>query len=449
MGYAVIDVETTGLYRADRIIELGAILVDDAGVIEQRIDTLINPGRDVATGGPQNHEADAIHRIRASDVVHAPGFVEIAEWLMHHLTGRVLVAHNARFDLTALQRELVRIGRSLPGPTAAIDTMPLTAAMLGTRSLQGAARALRLDRQGTGHQALADAETAWQIATRLWSQLPAGVGSPGVGWAWPNGDNHVRLDVGEADPARISAMAAALRPPDPVPSTPRLVPRPDARAAQAAQDSYLSTLVSTLPVLTPDGAIGDGAVADAYLAHLDSVIADRLITEDEARSVLATAETLGLGRRQVATLHRRYYAALVQAAHADGVVTALEAAELARVARLLDVDSAGTTTPQLSPPDSPNQLHVAPGSCLTLAPGDRVAFTGAMSCPRSDLESMARNAGLVCGSLTKKTTVLVVADPQSQSGKARKARSYGTLLVSEQVFRDALAALTSPQPVPA
>ena len=74
-----------------------------------------------------------------------------------------------------------------------------------------------------------------------------------------------------------------------------------------------------------------------------------------------------------------------------------------------------------------------------------MAFTGAMSCPRSELEALAEQAGLICGTLTKRTSVLVLADPQSQSGKARKARGYGTLLVTEQVFRDAIVAMGTRQ----
>lgn len=36
--------------------------------------------------------------------------------------------------------------------------------------------------------------------------------------------------------------------------------------------------------------------------------------------------------------------------------------------------------------------------------------------------------------VTKKLDMLVLADPDSMSGKARKARKYGTRLVAEPVF---------------
>lgn len=48
---------------------------------------------------------------------------------------------------------------------------------------------------------------------------------------------------------------------------------------------------------------------------------------------------------------------------------------------------------------------------------------------------LATRAGLeVVESVTKKLGVLVVADPQSQSGKARKARQYGIRILHEPVF---------------
>jgi DNA polymerase-3 subunit epsilon len=45
----------------------------------------------------------------------------------------------------------------------------------------------------------------------------------------------------------------------------------------------------------------------------------------------------------------------------------------------------------------------------------------------------------VVGGLTKRTRLLVAADPDSQSGKAAKARSYGVPAVTEEAFARLLA----------
>jgi DNA polymerase-3 subunit epsilon len=75
-----------------------------------------------------------------------------------------------------------------------------------------------------------------------------------------------------------------------------------------------------------------------------------------------------------------------------------------------------------------------------LRSGDVVVFTGQMSEPREVFERRAAAAGLVVGSgVTKKTALVVAADPESLSGKARKASAYGIPIVAESAF-DALLA---------
>ncbi|TFD11727.1 3'-5' exonuclease [Cryobacterium sp. TMT1-21] len=102
-GYAVIDFETTGLFAksSHRVIGVAIVHVDETGRITGRWDTLINLGRDL---GRQD-----IHRIRAADVMQAPTFEQIAPQLVKLISGRVLVAHNARFDTGFLLAELERL----------------------------------------------------------------------------------------------------------------------------------------------------------------------------------------------------------------------------------------------------------------------------------------------------------------------------------------------------
>ncbi len=70
-----------------------------------------------------------------------------------------------------------------------------------------------------------------------------------------------------------------------------------------------------------------------------------------------------------------------------------------------------------------------------LEPGDGVVFTGEMTVPRAEWEERARSVGLVpTGNVTKKIRLLVAADPDSLSGKARKAVDYGIPIVTERAF---------------
>ncbi len=102
-GFAILDLETTGLqpkYGA-RIIEIGIVFVDGAGVVERTWETLVDPEQDP---GPTH-----IHGVTVEMLTGAPRFADIAGNLAAELSGRVLVAHNARFDVGFLDAEFRRV----------------------------------------------------------------------------------------------------------------------------------------------------------------------------------------------------------------------------------------------------------------------------------------------------------------------------------------------------
>lgn len=75
-----------------------------------------------------------------------------------------------------------------------------------------------------------------------------------------------------------------------------------------------------------------------------------------------------------------------------------------------------------------------------------MCFTGALSATlegvpitRPVAERLAAGAGLpVARNVTKGLDLLVVADPDSQSGKARRGREIGTRVLAERVFWQSL-----------
>ncbi|MFD8572786.1 DEDDh family exonuclease [Streptomyces sp. NPDC057694] len=105
-GYAVVDVETTGLSRDDRIISAAVYRLDARGEVEDHWYTLVNPERDP---GPV-----WIHGLTNDVLAGAPLFPEIAEEFAARLDGRVLVAHNAVFDWSMISREYARAQRTAP-----------------------------------------------------------------------------------------------------------------------------------------------------------------------------------------------------------------------------------------------------------------------------------------------------------------------------------------------
>ncbi|RLV09011.1 DNA polymerase III subunit epsilon [Streptomyces griseocarneus] len=105
-GYAVVDVETTGLARDDRIVSAAVYQLDARGRVEDRWYTLVNPQRDP---GPV-----WIHGLTSEVLADAPLFPDIAGELTKRLDGRVLVAHNAAFDWSMLAREYARADVTAP-----------------------------------------------------------------------------------------------------------------------------------------------------------------------------------------------------------------------------------------------------------------------------------------------------------------------------------------------
>jgi len=107
-GYAVLDLETTGFSpRTERIVEVAVVHVSPGGRAGAEWSTLVHPDR--STVG-----ATHVHGIRPADVRGAPRFADITGPLVEQLAGRVLVAHNASFDVPFLRAELERAGVAMP-----------------------------------------------------------------------------------------------------------------------------------------------------------------------------------------------------------------------------------------------------------------------------------------------------------------------------------------------
>ncbi len=70
-----------------------------------------------------------------------------------------------------------------------------------------------------------------------------------------------------------------------------------------------------------------------------------------------------------------------------------------------------------------------------------VTLTGEMRRGRAAIEAdLARHGIRTAPAVTRKTTVLIAADVESLSGKAKKARQYGIPILGEDVLEEALAA---------
>ena len=102
--FIAVDVETTGLRPRDqRIIEV-ALYRYHEGVLSERYETLLNPGR------PIPRFISTLTGIRDEDVEHAPSFKDVSEAITSFIGNALLVGHNVRFDISFLNAELKRAG---------------------------------------------------------------------------------------------------------------------------------------------------------------------------------------------------------------------------------------------------------------------------------------------------------------------------------------------------
>ena len=99
----VIDVETTGLdYTKEKIIEFAGVKLVN-GKIKDRFETLINPHQHI------RKSSQAIHGISEEDLADAPTEEEIYPKIFEFIEGATIVAHNAIFDYSFLNRTSKRL----------------------------------------------------------------------------------------------------------------------------------------------------------------------------------------------------------------------------------------------------------------------------------------------------------------------------------------------------
>ena len=392
-GFAVVDLETTGLFPGGhhRVIEVAVVHVSGDGVITGEWETLVNPSRDL---GPQH-----IHGIAAADILDAPSFADIAPALVELLDGRVLVAHNASFDVGFLTAEFERLGYWF-------SVSPMCTMRLAREFIPGAGRSLAdccaayditLE---NAHRASVDARATAELLAAYLADVPMWDGwhEPGL--------------IAELTSLPLNGVLWVER-----------------RSAAERATSFLERITEKMPDFT-------GPVEHLdYLALLDRCLLDRQISAHEANSLVELAETKGIGRTTCEALHLEYFDQFTAAAWADGILTEAETRDLESVGTAL-----GMTPATINAAKQHREVIAVPVASFTLVAGDLIVLTGEMRRPRDDWHADLLALGFVpWAGVTKKVKLVVAADPDSLSGKAKKARDYGIPIVGEAGLEALLA----------
>src|SRR5204863_1167059 len=157
--YVVVDLETTGLRPGTaRICEIGAVRVHELELADE-FQTLVDPRVPI---GPA---IAALTGLRDAELRGAPRSERAVRKFLRFAGDAVLVAHNARFDLSFLDRETERLlGARLAGPV--VDTVGLARRLLAGRGTRFGLASLA-QFFGTAaqpcHRALPDAQATAEI----------------------------------------------------------------------------------------------------------------------------------------------------------------------------------------------------------------------------------------------------------------------------------------------
>jgi DNA polymerase-3 subunit epsilon len=384
LEYVSFDVETTGLTKSDRIVEIGFVVFSQGKVLEEW-STLLNPLRDI---GKSN-----IHGITPTMVSAAPLFEEVINDIFRIINGRVLVAHNLNFDARMLIQEFNRaktqgeIGKGFCTMVASRrllagsgDSLAATCAELGIETLQA-------------HSALGDARMTMQI----FQQLMEDDQEVSPAFAEYNRDlNPTRVLVREAfQPEPNDAL-------DRIRAFTQKIPFP------TSDEKYV-----------------------AYLLLLNMAMQDLVISQSEQSELDHWASDLGISDKELTNLHQAYLDSFVQAALRDGVITIHEREMIESVGKALKLPVSIPDAPQ---PIQANEDHLRVGKriCFT---GEASGFSGTII-NRGDLEALAAKVGLhPVRDVTKKgCDILVAADTSTMSGKAKKAKDWGIPVISVEKF---------------
>ena len=280
--FAVLDFETTGLnVERDQIVEVAVVHLDSLDAEPKLVlDTLVDPG--------QKMGATDIHGLGDWDVEYAPSFASIVPNLTRALEGRLLVLHNARFDLRFLRRALTRALCWTAQVPAYICTMELVRLFRARPAVSGGAQHYNLGsicqeleiEHGEPHAARGDALACAQVLRLMVRHLRSIGYQSGADWQRLANERRVQLDfLGSIANSPISARSGPdveLKPRSGVPANYEGVQK-----MRQYRDEIVAALI------------------------------DRKVTPEERRHVSALRDQLGLSLEQIRAIHARVFAVFI------------------------------------------------------------------------------------------------------------------------------------------
>lgn len=373
---SIVDVETTGFGKSDRIVEMAVVVLDGVSLeVVDEFDTLINPQRDLG--------ATHVHGITPSMVQAAPTFEEISSQLAEILNETVLVAHNLPFDSRFLRSEFSRTSLIFNAGIG-VCTLKLTGEKLDLACIR---HGISLEGH---HRALADARATAQILRRL--DMPT-----------------------EVEVVQVSGEFSTR--------IPRTIRRDSVGGA-------------VLPLMRTRAKLRyptENDLAASYLDILDMYLDDLVFDESEKSALNDLASEYGFDASRQHDLHQAYVHALIAAARRDTIITQEEHELIKLVSLALGTDLVDIPAPTVRP-----EISTLEGArvCFT----GKFTIEGSEITKEQLAQISAAAGLQPVGSVSKSgCDLLVASDPATSSGKAGNARKWGIPVMGIDEFLSSIS----------
>ena len=169
MKEVILDTETTGLFVKDghRIVEIGCIELEDLLPTKNRFHCYLNPERKVS------EKALEVHGYTDEFLSKQKKFSEVVDEFLSFIENKRLVIHNAEFDLSHLNNELILLGKKKINSENTVDTLSLARDKFpgSPVSLDALCKRYRIDNSNrTQHTALIDCDLLSKVYINLLDQ---------------------------------------------------------------------------------------------------------------------------------------------------------------------------------------------------------------------------------------------------------------------------------------
>ena len=413
--FSLIDLETTGLFKNDRIVEISIRKVDFQGNEIEHFNTLVNPERDV---GPQS-----IHKISALDVKSAPVFSELVGNILSIIDNSVLVGHNINgFDIKFLSKEFEKAGFNFKyNEQNTLDSL---------RFAKELKYPLKLE--------------------KLYKSIVKGSSIKKINFHNASEDTKALLNIFKTNDFKNWVLRQQIRPvffEDIPEKSKNLSTRGEGLESVS---SFIESIKYSEKIIDLEF---DEFNLNQYSIALQSYIEDKEVSDEEILKIQELVSEFNISIDEARQIHKHILDTYTDIALLDSKITDEEMYKLRQISKLLGIENYLEESIENSSNNNiKNKLLDKTISILPLKreshyyledlEGKLVCFTGDIQVVSSgqeydkdSLTSVSKNKGIsISSTLNKKVDILVAQDVFSQSSKIQKAKNYGIRILDSNDF---------------